>query len=59
VLHGDRLVGKVDATSDAPASVLRVHRIYEDEPFTLQLTDAVHSELESLAEMLRLQVVFE
>jgi uncharacterized protein YcaQ len=59
VLHGDRLVGKVDATSDAPASVLRVHRIYEDEPFTPQLTDAVHRELESLAEMLRLQVVFE
>ena len=59
VLHGDRLVGKVDATSDLPASVLRIHRVYEDEPFTRELTDAVRNELESLAEMLRLRLKFE
>lgn len=59
VLHGDRLVGKVDATSDVPASVLRVHRIYEDEPFPADVKDAVRHELESLAEMLRLRLVFE
>ncbi|MGA0568002.1 DNA glycosylase AlkZ-like family protein [Rathayibacter sp. KR2-224] len=59
VLHGDRLVGKVDATSDLPASVLRIHRVHEDESFTRELTDAVRSELESLAEMLRLRLEFE
>ena len=57
VLHGDRLVGKVDATSDVPASVLRVHRLYEDEPWDAELKDAVHTELESLAMMLRLRLV--
>lgn len=59
VLHGDHLVGKVDATSDAPASVLRVHRVYEDEPFTPELKDAVRNELESLAGLLRLRLVFD
>jgi len=59
VLHGDRLVGKVDATSDLPASVLRVHRVYEDEPFTSEVKDAVRTELESLAELLRLRLEFE
>ena len=30
VLHGDRLVGKLDATADRKASVLRVNAIHED-----------------------------
>ena len=34
VLHRDRLVGKVDATADRKAGVLRVDAIHEDEPFT-------------------------
>ncbi len=34
VLHDDRLVGKVDATADRKASVLRVHAIHEDVRFT-------------------------
>lgn len=59
VLHGDRLVGKVDATSEVPASVLRVHRVYEDEPFPPELKDALRTELESLAELLRLRLEFE
>ena len=34
VLHGDRLVGKVDAVADRKASVLRVNAIHEDVKFT-------------------------
>ena len=34
VLHGDRLVGKVDAAADRKASVLRVNAIHEDVKFT-------------------------
>ncbi|QDZ15758.1 DNA glycosylase AlkZ-like family protein [Humibacter ginsenosidimutans] len=56
VLHGDRLVGKVDATANAPDGILRVNRIYEDEPWNAELKDAVTAELESLAFMLRLRV---
>ena len=49
VLHGDRLVGKVDATADRKASVLRVHAIHEDVKFTRAVTKAVQAELEDLA----------
>jgi len=59
ILDGDRLVGKIDATTDLPASLLRVHRIHEDEPFSPALRDGVQSELEGLAEMLRVQLAFE
>ena len=34
ILHDDRLVGKVDATADRKASVLRVNAIHEDVKFT-------------------------
>jgi uncharacterized protein len=54
VLHGDRLVGKVDATADRKASVLRVHAIHEDVRFTRTMTRAVQSELEDLASWLGL-----
>ena len=33
ILSGDRLVGKLDATADRKAGVLRVDAIHEDEPF--------------------------
>jgi uncharacterized protein YcaQ len=56
ILDGDRLVGKVDATTDLPASLLRVHRIHEDEPFAPALRDGVRAELEGLAGMLRVQL---
>jgi len=54
VLHDDRLVGKVDATADRKASVLRVHAIHEDVRFTRTMTKAVQSELEDLASWLGL-----
>ena len=38
VLHHDRLVGKVDATADRKAAVLRVHAIHEDVRFTRAMT---------------------
>ena len=30
ILHGDRMVGKVDAAADRKAGVLRVNAIHED-----------------------------
>jgi uncharacterized protein len=54
VLHGDRLVGKVDAIADRKASVLRVHAIHEDVRFTRTITKAVQAELEDLASWLGL-----
>ena len=54
VLHGDRLVGKVDATADRTAGVLRVDAIHEDAPFTRRTSAAVRSELDALAAWLDL-----
>ena len=34
ILYGDRLVGKLDATADRKAGVLRVDAIHEDVPLT-------------------------
>jgi uncharacterized protein YcaQ len=57
VLHDDRLVGKVDATADRKASVLRVHTIHDDVTFTRTMTKAVQAELEDLATWLGLAAV--
>ena len=57
VLHADRLIGKVDATADRKASVLRVHAIHEDVRFTRTITKAVQAELEDLASWLALGTV--
>ncbi len=54
VLHHDRLVGKVDATTDRSTSSLEVHAVHEDVPFTRVMTAAVHDELEALARWLGL-----
>ncbi|KQT90856.1 hypothetical protein ASG49_14095 [Marmoricola sp. Leaf446] len=56
VLHGDRLVGKVDATSDHTAGVLHVDAVHEDEPFDEATAQGVREELASLARFLRLQL---
>ena len=45
ILHGDRLVGKLDAKADRKTSVLRVHAIHEDVRFTRAITRAVEAEL--------------
>lgn len=48
ILHGDRLVGKLDATADRAAGVLFVDAIHEDIPFTKAIRSSVDAELESL-----------
>jgi uncharacterized protein len=57
ILHGDRLVGKIDATADQKASVLRVHAIHEDVTFTRAIARGVQAELDDLAAWLRLESV--
>jgi uncharacterized protein len=57
VLHHDRLIGKVDATADRKASVLRVHAIHEDVRFSRTMAKAVQAELEDLASWLGLGAV--
>ena len=57
ILHGDKLVGKVDAAADRKASVLRIKAIHEDVEFTRPMTTAVHAQLEDLASWLELAAV--
>ncbi len=57
VLHGDRLVGKVDATADRRAGALYVDAVHEDEPLAPAVRDAVDAEIEDLARWLRLELV--
>jgi uncharacterized protein len=57
ILHGDRLVGRLDATADRKQSgCLVVHAIHEDEPFTNAVATAVHREIEDLARWLELEI---
>ena len=56
ILHGDRLVGKLDAAADRRASILRINAIHEDVPFTRAMRTAVRGEIESLAAWLGLGV---
>ena len=56
MLHDDRLVGKVDATADRKASVLRVNAIHEDVKFTKPIAKAVQAEINDLASWLQLEV---
>ena len=57
VLHGDRLVGKVDALADRKASVLRVNAIHEDVKFSRAIVKGVQAELEDLAAWLGLGTI--
>jgi len=56
ILHGDRLIGKIDARSDRDSGLFIVHRIHEDEPFTAATRTAVNNEIESFASWLHLGV---
>ncbi|MDG4824068.1 crosslink repair DNA glycosylase YcaQ family protein [Asanoa sp. WMMD1127] len=56
ILHGDRLIGKLDATADRKAGVLRVAAIHEDEPFDGATAAAVDEEIAGLATWLGLEV---
>ena len=57
ILHGDRLVGKLDAKADRKAGVLTVHAIHEDVPFDRDIRRAVDDEVQSLAEWLEVELV--
>lgn len=57
VLHGDRLAGKLDATTDRKSGTLRVNAIHEDTPFTKAMSADVDAEIASLASWLELEPV--
>jgi uncharacterized protein len=56
ILYGDRLVGKLDCTSERDAGVLRVDAVHEDEPFTKTMRAAVDREIAGLAAWLGLEL---
>ena len=57
ILHGDRLVGKLDATADRKASKLVVRPIHQDVPFTRDDHRGVDAEIAALASWLGLEVI--
>ncbi|MCL8009921.1 crosslink repair DNA glycosylase YcaQ family protein [Streptomyces sp. AS02] len=57
ILYGDRLVGKLDATADRKAGVLRVDAAHEDERFTQAMRAEIGREIEDLARWLDLELV--
>ena len=57
ILHGDRLVGKLDATADRKASVLQVNALHEDVKFTRAIEKGMQAELEDLAAWLGLDTI--
>ena len=57
ILHGDRLVGKLDALADRKTSVLRLNAIHEDVKFSAAITKGVNAELKDLAKWLGLQTI--
>jgi uncharacterized protein YcaQ len=59
VLHGDRLVGKLDATADRKTGRFVVHALHEDVRFTRAMRDDVDGEIAELAGWLGLPVVHE
>jgi uncharacterized protein len=56
ILHHDRLVGKLDATADRKARVLRVNAVHEYVRFTRAIRAGVDDEIESPASWLGLRV---
>jgi uncharacterized protein len=56
ILHGDTLVGKVDARSDYGAGTFVVNRVHEDAPFSRTLRSAVDDQIDQFASWLRLRV---
>jgi uncharacterized protein len=57
ILHGDQLVGKLDATADRKAGVLRVDAVHRDIDFSKTLTAAVDTEISDLARWLDLDLM--
>ena len=57
ILYADRLVGKLDATADRKAGVLRVDAVHHDVDFTKTMTADVKREIADLARWLELDLV--
>jgi hypothetical protein len=55
ILHGDQLVGKLDATADRKSGVLTVNAVHQDVPFTPEISAAVDAEISALAGWLALE----
>ncbi len=56
ILRGDRLVGKLDASADRAAGVLRVNAIHEDVALSATARGGIRKEIRSLAALLELDV---
>lgn len=56
ILHGDRLVGKLDAAADRDTGELVVNAIHKDSPFSRAVASGVRAELEDLARWLGLEL---
>jgi uncharacterized protein YcaQ len=56
ILHGDRLIGKLDAAADRADGVLVVNAVHQDVPFTAEMMAAVEQEIAELARWLGLDV---
>ncbi len=56
ILSRDRLVGKLDATADRKAGVLRVGAIHQDVPFTGKMSAGIRREIGDLARWLELEL---
>jgi uncharacterized protein YcaQ len=56
VLYGDQLVGKLDATADRKAGLLRVNALHQDMPWTAAQTEAIRAEISGLATWLNLDL---
>ena len=57
ILYDDQLMGKLDATADRKAGVLRVNAIHQDVPFDTTMTAAVDGEIKDLARWLELDLM--
>ena len=57
ILYADRLVGKLDATADRKAGVLRVDAVHHDVDFPETMTADVNREITDLARWLELELL--
>lgn len=53
VLHGDKLIGKVDAESHDETGELTLHALHQDEPWSSTARELVESELRSLQTLIQ------
>jgi uncharacterized protein YcaQ len=54
IVHGDRLVGKLDAKADRDSGVLEVGAIHEDGRWSAAMREAVDEQVAALADWLGL-----